>query len=271
VPWVLAVLAGALIAVPVGALLAVPAVRRSGLYLALATFGFAVLLERLTFGTGLMFNVHGTGALEAPRPGFAQSDTAYFYVVAAFVGLGVLLVLGIHRSRLGRLLRAMSDSTTALKTFGTNVTTVKVIVFCLSAFLAGLGGALIGPVTGSASPADYQSFGSLLLLVVLVITVGSEVVASFGAAAALVVIPTYITDPTFANYFPLFFGAAALAVAMKPNEFPAPGWLQRWAVRARPQPTRHPAVARAVTRAQGEDLRSKAVLGLGVELAGVEG
>jgi branched-subunit amino acid ABC-type transport system permease component len=244
VPWVVGVLLGAFIAVPIGALLAVPAVRRSGLYLALATFGFAVLVERLTFSTKLMFGRTETGSLPAPRPGFAQGDNAYFYVIAAFVLGGVALVLTIHRSRLGRLLRAMSDSPTALKTYGTSVTAVKVIVFCVSAFLAGLGGALLGPITENASPNNYQSFASLLLLVVLVISVGSEVVASFGAAAAMVVIPSYITDPGLASYFPLLFGAAALAVAMKPNEIRAPRWLARASRRRRPQAGRHPALAR---------------------------
>ena len=82
------------------------------------------------------------------------------------------------------------------------------------------------------------------LLVVLVISVGSEVVASFGAAAAMVVIPSYITDPGLASYFPLLFGAAALAVAMKPNEIRAPRWLARASRRRRPQAGRHPALAR---------------------------
>jgi ABC-type branched-subunit amino acid transport system permease subunit len=121
---------------------------------------------------------------------------------------------------------------------------VKVIVFCVSAFLAGLGGALLGPITGNASPNNYQSFASLLLLVVLVITVGSEITAAFGAAIAMVVVPSYITDPGLANYFPLFFGAAALAVAMKPNELSAPRWLARASQRRRPGAARHPALAR---------------------------
>lgn len=243
-PWVLAMVIGALFAVPVGALLAIPAVRRSGLYLALATFGFAVLLERLTFSTSLMFGGTSTGSLPAPRPSFAQTDNAYFYVVAGFLGFAILLLSAVHRGRLGRLLRAMSDSPVALNTYGTNVTVVKVIVFCLSAFLAGLGGALLGPVTGSASPGNFDAFSSLMLLVVLVISVGSEVVASFIAAAALFVLPVYITSEQFNNYLPVLFGLTAIAVAMKPADLLAPAWLSRAAVRARGETRRHPVVAR---------------------------
>lgn len=243
-PWVLAMLIGALFAVPVGALLAIPAVRRSGLYLALATFGFAVLLQRLTFSTSLMFGGTDTGSLPAPRPSFATTDNAYFYVIVAFVAFAILLLSAVHRGRLGRLLRAMSDSPVALNTYGTNVTVVKVIVFCLSAFLAGLGGALLGPVTGSASPGNFDAFSSLMLLVVLVISAGSEVVASFVAAAALFVLPVYITSPTFNNYLPVLFGLTAIVVAIRPADAMVPAWLSRAAVRARRDSSRHPVMAR---------------------------
>jgi hypothetical protein len=43
VPWLLALLLAGLIAVPIGAILAIPSIRLSGLYLALATFGFGIL------------------------------------------------------------------------------------------------------------------------------------------------------------------------------------------------------------------------------------
>jgi branched-subunit amino acid ABC-type transport system permease component len=251
-PWVLAVVIGAFFAVPVGALLAIPAVRRSGLYLALATFGFAVTLQRLFFGTTLMFQAKHTGSLPAPRPGFAQGDNAYFYVVAVFLAAAVAFVTLLHRSRLGRLLRAMADSPTALNTYGTNVTVVKVLVFCVSAFLAGLGGALLGPITGSTGPANFESFNSLLLLVVLVISVGSEITASIGAAAALMVIPSYITSETLTEYFPLLFGVAAIVVAIKPTDLQAPRWLSARAADVRRRPGRHPAVARAERAASAE-------------------
>ena len=153
-----AVLIGALIAVPVGALLAIPAVRRSGLFLALASFGFAVLFEQLVYPTNLFGGSEGN--LPAPRPSFASGDKAYYYLLLAFVAASIILVTMLQRGRLGRLMRAMADSPTALNTSGMSVTAVKVIVFCVSAFLAGLGGALLGPVTGTASPA--QTFSSLI-------------------------------------------------------------------------------------------------------------
>jgi ABC-type branched-subunit amino acid transport system permease subunit len=245
VPWLLATLLGGLVAVPVGAVLAIPAIRRSGLYLALATFGFAVLLERMVFSTNLMFGGTAT-SLAAPRPSIAHSDKAYFYVVLAFVVGAVLLVTAVHRSRLGRLLRAMADSPTALNTYGTNVTVIKVIVFCLSAFLAGIGGALISPVTGSASPGTYGSFASLLLVVVLALVPGGEVSAAIGAAIALVIVPSYITSARLNDYLPVLFGGSAVLVAMTHAGVEVPAWLVRAAAATRRRPGRSPARSRVM-------------------------
>jgi branched-subunit amino acid ABC-type transport system permease component len=244
VPWLVAVLLGALTAVPVGAVLAVPAIRRAGLYLALATFGFAVLLERMVFATGLMFGGSAT-SLAAPRPSFATSDRAYFYVVVAFVALAVVVVTLVHRSRLGRLLRAMADSPLALETYGTNLTVIKVAVFCISAFLAGLGGALLGPVTGNATPANFGALAGLQLIVVLVLVPGSEVTGALGAAAALSVIPSYVTSAQLNEYLPVVYGVSAVLVAMGHGGVHAPRALVRAAARTRGHATRSPIRARA--------------------------
>ena len=60
-------------------------------------------------------------------------------------------MLGINFSRLGRLLRGLGDSATALATSGTSVNVTRVLVFALSASsvsggVAVAGGAVSGPV-----------------------------------------------------------------------------------------------------------------------------
>jgi branched-subunit amino acid ABC-type transport system permease component len=214
IPWVPAVLLAALVTVPVGALIAIPALRLSGIYLALATFGFGLLLEYLAFQRSFMFG-GGNSALLAPRPSFARSDAAYYYIVVVFVVAVAALVAIVHRSRLGRLLRGMSDSPVALTTYGVNITVVKVAVFSISAFLAGLGGALYGPVTGRATPASFRAFASLMLVVVLGLQGAvAEHRAALGAAITLIVVPAYVTRPSYQEWFPVLFGVAAILVAL---------------------------------------------------------
>jgi len=235
--------------VPIGALLAIPAIRRSGLYLALATFGFAVLLEQLIYPTGIMWG-GGSGTAPAPRPSFANGDRAYYFVVLAFVVAAIGLITVVQRSRLGRLLRAMSDSPVALETYGTSITTIKVIVFCIAAFLAGIGGALLSPVTGNSSPASFASFSSLTLLVVSVLAGRSEIASSIGAAFLLVVVPGYITNPAINNYLPLGFAVGALTTAITEGGVYVPARLALVASARRPHPRRNPLLARARARAQ---------------------
>ena len=217
IPWLAAVVLGGLVAVPVGALVAVPAIRLSGLYLALSTFGFGLLLQYLLYGTTAMFG-GSVDVLVAPRPVFASSYKGYYYVVLVLAATATAMVALVRRARLGRLLRAMADSPVALSTYGTNTTVIKVIVFCLSAFLAGIGGALLGPVTGQVGAVSFGAFQSLTLVVILALQVPfGDLSAPFGAAFAMTVLPSYITNPHVNQWLPVLFGVGALIVAARSN------------------------------------------------------
>ncbi|MFN2539956.1 MAG: hypothetical protein ABR549_17630 [Mycobacteriales bacterium] len=220
-PWALALLAAGLVAVPVGALIALPAIRLSGLYLALATLGFGILLNGVLYTTDLMF---GTGAgLTVSRPhafGF-DGDKAYYYVALVVVALSVLLVTAIERARLGRLLRSLADSPVALATHGTTINITRVIVFCISAFLAAIGGALIGAQIGVVNADSFAAFQSLTLVAVLVISGRRPVSSSFVAAAALVIVPVHVSNPDVSSYLSLLFGLTALGIGVVAGKSPA--------------------------------------------------
>ncbi len=212
VPWALALGAAGAVAVPVGALVAIPAIRLSGLHLALATFGFGILLERLVYGRDVMFGL--SGSLVAPRPSFATGDTAYYYVVLAAAAVCLGLMALVERSRLGRLLRALAGSPVALSTAGTSVNVTRVLVFCIAAFFAALGGALVGPVTGSINGVTFPSFTSLLLVAVLVIAGRGLLRSAILAGAALIVVPSYIDNATVQEALPAIFGVCAMLAAV---------------------------------------------------------
>ncbi|MBA4863791.1 ABC transporter permease [Streptomyces sp. PSKA54] len=212
-PWLVAVLLAGAVAVPVGALVAVPAIRLSGLYLALATFGLGLLLEKVVYGSTWMFGA--TGTLPATRPALFAGDTAFFYVLLAAAVAGSLLVALIGRSRLGRLLRAMADSPTTLSTLGLGVNVTRVTVFAISAFIAGVAGALYASQGQSATSVPFTSYASLTWLAVLVLCTGLRSAAPVAAAVGLVVLPAYTTNETVVTWQPVLFGLGALAVAMR--------------------------------------------------------
>src|SRR3954469_714223 len=218
-PWLAALLVSALIMVPVAALLAIPAIRLSGLFLALATFGFGVLAQNLLFGTDFVFGKKVAITLQRPEL-FGVSlnnDHAYYYFVLAVVVLGVLAVEAVRVTRLGRLLRGLADSPTAVESLGINPTASRVLVFCLSGFLAAISGGLLGTLTRSVSPASFDFTQSLVWVTVLVAAGASTFGGSVLAPVLFVAVPSFITSGSVLEFQPVFFGLAAILLAQTPN------------------------------------------------------
>ena len=217
VPWGIAVLLGGLFAVPAGALIAIPAIRLSGLYLGLATFGFGVLLAQYAYNKEWMFEA---GQLETARPSGFDSDTRLYYLLLAIAVLAIGVVIGVERSRLGRLLRGLADSPVALSTLGTNVNVSRVLVFCLSTFLAGVSGATFASLFGSVNQDSFGYVQSLVALAVMAISGRRTVTIAIVAPILLVVVPGYISDPEANLMLQVGFGfAAVIAAAVSQGSF----------------------------------------------------
>jgi ABC-type branched-subunit amino acid transport system permease subunit len=227
VPWLPALVLAGVCAIPVGALIAIPSIRLSGVYLALATFGFGILMERMAFATGLMFG--GNGSRPVPRPDLwfieADSDRAFYYVALAIAVAAAGFVLVLVRSRLGRLMRAVGDAPVALDTLGTSVMAVRVLVFCLSAFLTAVAGGLFGSASGAISGNAFGAFQSLLWLTVLAMAGSTVIPSAVMAAFALAVLPRYITFGEGVQ--PLLFGLLALAITLLRGRYDWRAWLLR--------------------------------------------
>jgi branched-subunit amino acid ABC-type transport system permease component len=215
VPWLPAVLLAGLITVPVGACIAIPAIRLSGIYLALLTVGFGIFMQQFAFQTEFMFGTATQVRSHRPHLGFldGRSDTGYYYVALTAALLTAAVLVGINRSRLGRLLRAMAESPTMLATNGLSVNTSRVIVFCVSAFLAGVGGALTLSQFGSVGGINYGPIQSLLLLAVLAICGTRPLRSPLLAAVLFAIVPGYLHS--FDQDRQVFvFGLAAVVSAL---------------------------------------------------------
>ena len=218
-PWLLALLLAMLVAVPVGAIVAIPAIRLSGLFLALATLGFGILLQYLFYSTNLMFGLTTSG-IPAPRPDVSifglslASDKGFYYVLLIAAVLSTAVIMVIQRSRLGRLLGALADSPLALETQGATTNVIKVLVFCLSAAFASLAGALIAIEFHYAVGANYDPFQSLVYVALVVIAIGGEPWYALIAALGVSIIPGYFTSSNVTTYLQIFFGVMAAAYAV---------------------------------------------------------
>jgi branched-subunit amino acid ABC-type transport system permease component len=224
VPWVLALLIGGLVTVPAGVVVAYPAIRLSGIYVAIATFGFGILLQTVAYPSDAMFGI--AALVEVPRPEILgidfTGDTGYYYLALIVTVLVCALVLAVRASRLGLLLRALSDSPDALDAHGTNTTLTRVLVFGIASFIAGIGGGIIAGTTESASGAAGGVFDftfSLVIVAVLGFCGRRPLLSPFIAATVFQVSKIYppFNDPTAVKYQGVMFGAVAIFVAVAPS------------------------------------------------------
>jgi branched-chain amino acid transport system permease protein len=163
----------------IGALVALPALRLSGIYLALSTAAFAVLVSRLVFNQPQTFQGGNitVPVLDIPLIDIDSPRGRLILASSAFALLG-LAVVSLRRSRLGRRLIALKDSPAAAATLGMNLTRAKLAAFALSAGIASCAGALAGD---KVSPQQFDFMQSLpLVLLAVVGGVGTVGGALFG-------------------------------------------------------------------------------------------
>ena len=164
----------AAIAVAVLASLALSAVtmRLRGLYLALATLAFGLLIDSCAIGfidiTGGPSGLVGIPSFSVGSYEFDSPVSMYYLVLGLAVGL-VLLLRGAMRGRFGRSLQAIRTDQLAAAALGINVAWTKVAAMAISAALAALSGALYAFFFHFLSPDMVGTPRSLELVAMLVV------------------------------------------------------------------------------------------------------
>ena len=187
-------LVGAGIAALLGAVLSLPVLRLGGIWVAIATLAFAFFFDAIMVkfswvGGGGTSLLQGT---RVPRPtlgpwDFADDRAFLVLSVAVFVvvSLGVIL---IREGTVGRTLRALRGSEVAAEAIGINPARARITAFAVSAFIAGLGGALLSIHQQNVNYANNFAPFAALFWLVLVVSLGSRTVegaAQAGAAYSL--------------------------------------------------------------------------------------
>ena len=169
--FVYAVIVGMVLCVPLGIIVGLVSLRLSGLYLALATLAFALVMDDVVFNRPDVSG--GLTGITVPRPhifgiDFSGRAALYELVVVTFTVIALAAYL-LRKGPVGRRLHIVRDSPLAASTVGVNLTVTKVIVFVVCAMVASLGGALYGTLQQAITPLDFMWAASLevLLLVVL--------------------------------------------------------------------------------------------------------
>jgi branched-chain amino acid transport system permease protein len=193
-----------------GLLVGIPALRLTGIYLAIVTFGIAISVPQLLKWTkvegftGGTTGKYGEGLTSQPPFGLDTSSNHWLYYLTAGIALVLLAIAwAIVRAKPGRALQAIRDSEIAAASSGVSLPLYKTFAFGISAFYAGVAGALYAIANTYVNPDTFQVPLSIFLVVGLAVG-GLGSLAGLVVGAGLVYFLQFHADSvaTWANHLP---------------------------------------------------------------------
>jgi branched-chain amino acid transport system permease protein len=195
---------GAGIAAVVGAVLSLPIRRLNGIWVAIATLAFAFFFDSVMVKLSWVGG-SSTEATGVPRPVIGPwdfgSDKAFLALAVVILVVAAVAVTQLSAGTFGQQLRALSGSEVAAQSIGVSPARARIAAFAVSAFIAGLGGALLAIHQESVNyTTNFAPFATLFWLV-LVVTIGTRSVSgAVGAAMVFSIFDTLILKGTFLGW-----------------------------------------------------------------------
>ena len=191
-----------------GVIIGIPALRLKGDYLAIITLGFGEIiriciinLPSITGGT--------PGLLNIPKH-------SSFFVVFTAVAVSCYVIHTIMHSRHGRAILAIRGNEIAAAACGIDLTYYKVLTFAVSAFFAGIAGALYAGYQGSLFPKSFDFMASINILVMVVLGGMGSMLGSVIAATVLTALPL-ILQPLSAYRMLIYSILLIIVMIFKPS------------------------------------------------------
>jgi branched-chain amino acid transport system permease protein len=174
-PWV-ACLCAVLLAAGVAGLIGTPVLRLKGHYLAMATLGFGLVIEKIVRGTKAFGGADGLSGVPAfpLLPGLVVTGgraarAANFTISWLVLALGLLALVNLVGSRAGRALRALHDGEEAASSMGVDTARYKLQVFVLGAVYAAVAGILLTHFNGSIGPGEANVMKSVRYVAIVAV------------------------------------------------------------------------------------------------------
>lgn len=179
-------LVGGIVAAICGVIIGIPALRLKGDYLAIITLGFAEIIRVVINNIDDVLGFQFTGGAKgfSGIPGYTN-----FLNVFITVAIVIFLIHTMMKSRHGRAILAIRDNEIAAEATGVNTTYYKTLAFVVSAFFAGIGGALYAGCIGVMDPSKFGFMKSVEILVMVVLGGMGSMLGSVVSATVLTVLP----------------------------------------------------------------------------------
>ncbi|MFA9375503.1 MAG: branched-chain amino acid ABC transporter permease [Lachnotalea sp.] len=207
--FLVAIIAGGIVAAVFGVLVGIPALRLRGDYLAIITLGFGeiirVVIQNLKFTGGKGFSEGQAG-----QALIGINRISNLYVVFWVMVLSVSILYTFIRSKYGRAITAIRNDDIAASASGLNITFYKVLAFSVSAFFAGIAGGIFAHYIGSLNAATFGWLKSTEYVIMVVFGGMGSLTGSIIAAIMLTALPEILRE--FSDYRMLVYSVALILV-----------------------------------------------------------
>jgi branched-chain amino acid transport system permease protein len=174
-PWAACLVAVAL-TVLIAYAIGIPVLKLKGHYLAMATLGFGTIIYSIVLGTQQFGAADGISSVPAfpLLPGLTVSGgvslrVQNYYIAWGLVAAGMLLLLNLINSRVGRALRSIHGAEDAASAMGVNTAAYKLNTFVLSAALAAVAGVFLTHFNGGIGPSEASIMKSVRYVAIVAV------------------------------------------------------------------------------------------------------
>lgn len=226
--FLLALIIGGVVAAIFGVLIGIPILRLRGDYLAIVTLAFGEIVKNvfnvLYIGldeNGLQVGLKDTSVELAPGGSMIVNGAmgasgiprdATFTVGFILVLITLFVIFNFIDSRAGRAVMSVRDNRIAAEATGINITKYKLLAFTISAFFAGIAGALYAHNFSILTTKKYDYNTSISILVFVVLGGMGNIRGSIIAAAILTVLPEVLRG--FSDYRMLIYSVVLILMML---------------------------------------------------------
>ncbi len=161
--------AAGLIAAVVAILIGLPILRLRGVYFAMITLVLTQVVTLTALALPITNGARGISNIPLPSgisvfgipvlPDFAAMENtklAFYYTACIIMLLTYAALYRLVNSRLGHLCRSMQQNEELASSIGVNISYIRIVIFAISSFFGGLGGAMFGSIAQSVYPSSFQ-------------------------------------------------------------------------------------------------------------------
>lgn len=172
----------------------VPCLRLRGLYLAMATMSFGIIVQYILFQWEWL--THGALGMAAPLVsvwGFKiDSDRKFYFLISIITFLLGFSAKNLMRMKIGRAFVAIRDRDIAAEVIGVDLTRYKVLAFGISSFYAGVSGSLFAYYTTHINPEYFSVFLSVEYLAMIIVGGMGSILGSILGAMFIGIVPEWL-------------------------------------------------------------------------------